>query len=218
MVGKARALYEELRRALQVEYDDGGAIGRRYRRQDEIGTPFAFTIDEQTLEDDTVTMRDRDSLAQERVPIGGVRARIADLLARGLALAEDVVARSRLRAAALPARSRSVVQVVRVGSVQIAAAGRNGPFVDREAHESTPSPCPRWSRARRRPPVDESGVGDVTVREADLAPSGRRARRSGPSARQPVHRLAGSPLGPVRVPSMKRGRRHGRSADVVVEP
>ena len=62
-------------RRFSVEYDDSGAIGRRYRRQDEIGTPYALTIDEQTLEDDTVTLRDRDSLAQERVPLGGVRAR-----------------------------------------------------------------------------------------------------------------------------------------------
>jgi glycyl-tRNA synthetase len=74
MVEKAKALYEELRLRHSVEYDDNGAIGRRYRRQDEIGTPWAFTIDEQTLEDDTVTVRDRDSLAQERLPIGGVRA------------------------------------------------------------------------------------------------------------------------------------------------
>ena len=74
-------MFEELRRHFSVEYDDGGAIGRRYRRQDEIGTPYALTIDEQTLEDDTVTLRDRDTLAQERVPIGGVRARISDLLA-----------------------------------------------------------------------------------------------------------------------------------------
>ena len=51
-----------------------GQIGRRYRRQDEIGTPFALTIDEQTLEDDTVTIRDRDSLEQERIPIAGARA------------------------------------------------------------------------------------------------------------------------------------------------
>jgi len=72
MVAHARSLYEELRTSHVVEYDDGGAIGRRYRRQDEIGTPFAFTIDEQTLEDRTVTVRDRDSLAQERLPIGGV--------------------------------------------------------------------------------------------------------------------------------------------------
>ena len=54
------------------EYDAGGAIGRRYRRQDEIGTPFCFTIDHQSLEDRTVTLRDRDSLAQERLPIDGL--------------------------------------------------------------------------------------------------------------------------------------------------
>jgi glycyl-tRNA synthetase len=82
MVSKARALYEELRRHAHVEYDEGGAIGRRYRRQDEIGTPFAFTIDEQTLEDDTVTIRDRDSLAQERLPLAGVRAHLLDALSR----------------------------------------------------------------------------------------------------------------------------------------
>src|SRR6185503_13673877 len=82
MVEKARALYEELRRSEVVEYDEGGAIGRRYRRQDEIGTPFAFTIDEQTLEDDTVTIRDRDSLAQERLPLGGVRSWLDDALER----------------------------------------------------------------------------------------------------------------------------------------
>ena len=81
MVEKARALYEELRRHFSVEYDDGGAIGRRYRRQDEIGTPYGLTIDEQTLEDDTVTVRDRDSLAQERIPIGGARQKVAELLA-----------------------------------------------------------------------------------------------------------------------------------------
>jgi len=82
MVVKARGLYEELRLRHMVEYDDGGAIGRRYRRQDEIGTPFAFTIDDQTIEDDTVTVRDRDSLAQERLPIGGVRSWLEDALAR----------------------------------------------------------------------------------------------------------------------------------------
>jgi glycyl-tRNA synthetase len=80
MVEKARALYEELRGAHVVEYDEGGAIGRRYRRQDEIGTPFAFTIDEQTLEDGTVTIRDRDSLAQERVALAQVGARLAEEL------------------------------------------------------------------------------------------------------------------------------------------
>ena len=71
MVEKARPLYEELRRSLSAEYDDSAAIGKRYRRQDEIGTPWALTIDEQTLADGTVTLRDRDTLAQERVPIEG---------------------------------------------------------------------------------------------------------------------------------------------------
>ncbi len=82
MAGRARALYEELRRRHVVEHDDSGQIGRRYRRQDEIGTPWAFTVDEQTLEDETVTVRDRDSLAQERLPIGGVRAWLDDALER----------------------------------------------------------------------------------------------------------------------------------------
>ncbi|MSO57599.1 MAG: glycine--tRNA ligase [Thermoleophilia bacterium] len=77
---KARALYEELRRVAVVEHDDNGQIGRRYRRQDEIGTPFAYTVDEQTLVDDTVTVRDRDSLAQERIGLGGVRAHLLDAL------------------------------------------------------------------------------------------------------------------------------------------
>jgi glycyl-tRNA synthetase len=82
MVARARALYEELRLLHMVEYDDGGAIGRRYRRQDEIGTPFAFTIDDQTLADDTITVRDRDSLAQERISLSAAADYLADALAR----------------------------------------------------------------------------------------------------------------------------------------
>ncbi|MGH7822185.1 MAG: glycine--tRNA ligase, partial [Candidatus Binatia bacterium] len=81
VAGRARRLYEELRRVLSAEYDDSGQIGRRYRRQDEIGTPFALTIDEQTLEDDTVTIRDRDSLAQERISIARAREHLLDGLA-----------------------------------------------------------------------------------------------------------------------------------------
>ena len=80
MVSKARSLFEELRVDAQVEYDDSGAIGRRYRRQDEIGTPFAFTVDEQTLADDTVTIRDRDSLGQERIALAQVRAHLTEAL------------------------------------------------------------------------------------------------------------------------------------------
>jgi glycyl-tRNA synthetase len=68
----AREIEHDLRERFQVEYDEGGAIGRRYRRQDEIGTPWAITVDHQTLEDRTVTVRDRDSLTQERVAIGNL--------------------------------------------------------------------------------------------------------------------------------------------------
>jgi glycyl-tRNA synthetase len=77
----ARAVYEQLRRHVKAEYDDGGAIGRRYRRQDEIGTPFAVTIDHQSVEDRTVTLRDRDTLAQERVAIDGLERLLQDRLA-----------------------------------------------------------------------------------------------------------------------------------------
>ncbi|HEY2632279.1 MAG TPA: glycine--tRNA ligase [Solirubrobacteraceae bacterium] len=65
----AREIYKDLRRGMQVEYDEGGSIGKRYRRQDEIGTPWGVTIDHQSLEDGTVTLRDRDSLAQDRLKI-----------------------------------------------------------------------------------------------------------------------------------------------------
>ncbi len=68
----ARKLYEELRPHFAAFYDDGGSIGKRYRRQDEIGTPFCLTVDHQSLEDDTVTLRDRDSLEQIRLSLDEV--------------------------------------------------------------------------------------------------------------------------------------------------
>jgi glycyl-tRNA synthetase len=80
MVAKARALRDELRQHLSVEYDESGQIGRRYRRQDEIGTPWALTVDEQSLADDTITVRDRDSLAQERISIARAREYLLDRL------------------------------------------------------------------------------------------------------------------------------------------
>jgi glycyl-tRNA synthetase len=67
MPEKAQALYRELKADYNVFYDDKGAVGRRYRRQDEAGTPFCFTIDGQTLQDDTVTIRERDSCEQRRL-------------------------------------------------------------------------------------------------------------------------------------------------------
>jgi len=67
---KAREVFQNLRDAsLFVEYDGSGSIGRRYRRQDEIGTPYCITIDYETLEDDAVTIRERDTMKQVRVPI-----------------------------------------------------------------------------------------------------------------------------------------------------
>ncbi len=77
---KAREIYEELRPLMTTEYDTGGSIGKRYRRQDEIGTPWGVTVDHQTMEDDTVTLRDRDSLDQSRIAIG----ELANELARRL--------------------------------------------------------------------------------------------------------------------------------------
>jgi glycyl-tRNA synthetase len=82
MPEKARDVYEQLRSRVAAEYDEGGSIGRRYRRQDEIGTPWGITIDGQTLEDDTVTLRDRDSLEQVRAPIAGLADELASRLSR----------------------------------------------------------------------------------------------------------------------------------------
>ena len=81
LVDTAKALYRDLQRRWPVFYDQTGAIGRRYRRQDEAGTPFGITVDFQTLEDQTVTWRERDSMQQIRVPITEVAARLLDALA-----------------------------------------------------------------------------------------------------------------------------------------
>jgi glycyl-tRNA synthetase len=85
---KARELYNDLRGDYSIFYDETGAIGRRYRRQDEIGTPFCVTVDFDTLEDDQVTIRDRDTMQQERVPVSEVRERLQRLISTGSAAAE----------------------------------------------------------------------------------------------------------------------------------
>ena len=69
---KAREIFDRLKWDFQVQYDEKDAIGRRYRRQDAIGTPYAVTVDHQTLADDTVTLRDRDTMQQERIPVAGI--------------------------------------------------------------------------------------------------------------------------------------------------
>ena len=69
MPEKARTIVERYLDEFPVFYDVAGAIGRRYRRQDEVGTPFCATVDGQTMEDDTITVRERDSMEQTRVKI-----------------------------------------------------------------------------------------------------------------------------------------------------
>ncbi|MFG6351871.1 MAG: glycine--tRNA ligase, partial [Oscillospiraceae bacterium] len=85
--GKAMELRDELSKYFMVDYDDTGSIGKRYRRQDEIGTPYCVTVDFQTVGSDTeqadhaVTIRDRDTMDQVRVPISGLKAWLEEKLA-----------------------------------------------------------------------------------------------------------------------------------------
>jgi glycyl-tRNA synthetase len=78
----AQRLYRELKREFTVFYDDKGAVGRRYRRQDEAGTPFCITVDGQTLQDNTVTIRDRDTLVQRRLPLTEVASELRNKVQR----------------------------------------------------------------------------------------------------------------------------------------
>jgi len=73
----ARELYADLRQCWAVSYDDAQSIGRRYRRQDEIGTPFCVTVDFESLEDKQVTIRERDTMNQIRVPIKELKTTLA---------------------------------------------------------------------------------------------------------------------------------------------
>jgi glycyl-tRNA synthetase len=80
MPERAEAIYRDIKRRFNVMYDEKGAIGRRYRRQDEAGTPFGITVDGQTAEDGTVTLRDRDSCRQWRVQSAGIVQALTDLI------------------------------------------------------------------------------------------------------------------------------------------
>jgi glycyl-tRNA synthetase len=76
----ARGLAADLRKYWNIDFDDAGAIGRRYRRQDEIGTPFCVTVDFDSLEDDAVTVRERDTMEQQRMPLSALRGYLAEQL------------------------------------------------------------------------------------------------------------------------------------------
>ena len=75
---KAEKLYLELREEFPVDLDIKQNIGKRYARQDEIGTPFCFTIDNDTLQDDTITVRERNTMAQERISMDNAAAYLRD--------------------------------------------------------------------------------------------------------------------------------------------
>ncbi|CAM5271514.1 hypothetical protein STENM223S_00610 [Streptomyces tendae] len=77
---KAKGLAQALRQNWNIEFDDAGAIGRRYRRQDEIGTPFCVTVDFDTLDDNAVTVRERDTMKQERVSLDQIEGYLASRL------------------------------------------------------------------------------------------------------------------------------------------
>ena len=79
----AKDIYRALKKKFNVFYDEKGAVGRRYRRQDEAGTPYCITVDGESLNDHTVTIRDRDSLEQVRVKIDDVVAEIESRVAAG---------------------------------------------------------------------------------------------------------------------------------------
>ncbi|PIZ76064.1 glycine--tRNA ligase [Candidatus Peregrinibacteria bacterium CG_4_10_14_0_2_um_filter_38_24] len=81
LTGIAKEIFDTLKKKFDIEYDDSGAIGKRYRRQDEIGTPFCVTVDYDTIADQTVTIRERDSMKQERVKIEDLEGIILNKIA-----------------------------------------------------------------------------------------------------------------------------------------
>ena len=80
LVEKAKSIFNELKKDFRVEFDDSGNIGKRYRRQDEVGTPFCVTCDFDTLQDDAVTVRDRDTMKQERIKIADLKTSLKEKL------------------------------------------------------------------------------------------------------------------------------------------
>ena len=109
---KARDLAAALRQRWTTDFDDASAIGRRYRRQDEIGTPYCVTVDFDSLKDQAVTVRDRDSMQQERIGIDGLVAYLSERLAAAS------------RAAALPVSPRAVTALEHVARPYGRGSGR----------------------------------------------------------------------------------------------
>ena len=199
----AREVYEALRERVAAEYDDGGNIGKRYRRQDEIGTPFGVTIDHQSLEDGTVTLRDRDSLAQERVPIEGLADELAPSRRCSVADSEGVrllcvlrcsgaapasaVARSRRRLQRRASRKRLLASVTRTSRTRL----------------TTRSPSRATTPTRAADEVAGRRATTCTAPPRRRRDAGRRSASDRPA-------VAAQPLPPATLP-YTGGRRPGSS-------
>ena len=159
---KARDLAAELRKAWNVDFDDAQAIGRRYRRQDEIGTPYCVTVDFDTLEDGAVTIRERDSMSQERVSLDKVTDYLAVRLARMLILGARADGRDHQRGvpAAVPGAGagRRRVGAVRLRDDHLARTGRAGSEDAVDAAVRSGGDRPVGAALRRR--SDDHGAGD----------------------------------------------------------
>jgi glycyl-tRNA synthetase len=83
LVPKAREVFDLLKGSWMCDYDDAGSIGRRYRRQDEVGTPFCVTVDFESLDDNAVTIRDRDTMSQDRLPVDALSDSLDSRLTSG---------------------------------------------------------------------------------------------------------------------------------------
>ena len=176
---------------MSAEYDAGGSIGKRYRRQDEIGTPWGITVDHQTMEDDTVTLRDRDTLEQVRLPV----AELADELAQRPARPAQLREVSGL-ARRLPARRRRS---------SASARRRSSPCGRRRG-----GPAPRSTAARRQRPCRRPRVAPPPPTRVPNAvkatPAPSRQRRGGsPRRRLSVSRSAAEREHDARSPSADGG-------------
>ena len=198
----AREIYEDLRTRMPAEYDAGGSIGKRYRRQDEIGTPWGVTVDHQTLEDDTVTLRDRDSLEQVRIAIDELGDELERRLAptwRSPKLATTASAAALSRSA--PSRRRAV----RTPQLE---GGRLIPVGVGQDLEPKPSPSAKS--------IDGHGLGLGAEADDALALLGaQRAARSLAPVAVELGQLGADLLVVAR--GARAARRSGRAAGVALE-
>ena len=185
---KAKALAAELRRSWNVDFDDSGAIGRRYRRQDEIGTPYCVTVDFDTLEDDAVTVRERDTMKQERISLDGItpllRRAPRRLLRRPWSHTRrhDALHRARRPVGALsrwrsPARSAAVAAAPAIRAEPSAAPAARRPAPRVRARPSPYLPVP--AGVELTTPGSQLTVGEhAVVAYEPRQGAGRRPRRS----------------------------------------